>query len=140
MSDGPKAYVPALGFRSLTRFYDPILRLTLREDKFKTLLVQQAAVHAGQRVLDLGCGTATLTIMLKQACPGAVIVGLDADPDALEIARKKVSEAGVEVELREGTAFEPPFGAKSFDRVVSSLVFHHLSTEQAPGSRARSGP
>ncbi len=39
------------------------------------------------------------------------------------------STAGVGVELLEGMAFDPPFGAKSFDRVVSSLVFHHLSTE-----------
>src|SRR6059036_3560803 len=78
-------YIPALGFDWLTRFYDPVLRVTLREEKFKRLLVTQACVQPGQDVLDLGCGTATLTIMLKQSCPGAKIIGLDGDPKVLAI-------------------------------------------------------
>jgi ubiquinone/menaquinone biosynthesis C-methylase UbiE len=57
------------------------------------------------------------------------VVGLDADPDALAIGRGKISAAGVDVELREGLAFAPPFPAESFDRVVSSLLFHHLSLD-----------
>ncbi len=124
-----RSYIPALRFRWLTRFYDPILRAALKEEKFKRLLAEQAGIHSDLRVLDLGCGTATLTIMLKQAYPGATICGLDADPEALAIARKKVATAGVDVQLLQGMAFDPPFGAKSFDRVVSSLVFHHLSTQ-----------
>ncbi len=124
-----RTYVPALGFRWLTPLYDPVLRLMLKEDKFKALLVQQVGLLPGHQVLDLGCGTATLTIMLKEACPKATIVGLDADPKVLEIARGKIEGAGVEVELHEGLASDPPFGSDSFDRVVSSLVFHHLSTE-----------
>ncbi len=124
-----RTYVPALGFRWLTPLYDPVLRLTLKEEKFKELLVEQAGLLPGHRVLDLGCGTATLTMMLKQACPEATIVGLDADPKVLEIARRKIEGAGVEVELHEGLASDPPFELDSFDRVVSSLVFHHLSPE-----------
>lgn len=122
--------IPALGFHWLTSLYDPVLRLALKEDKFKGLLVQQAGLLPGHRVLDLGCGTATLTIMLKQACPEATIIGLDADRKALEIARGKIEAAGVEVELHEGLASEPPFESDSFDRVLSSLLFHHLTTEQ----------
>ncbi len=128
MSDDPKTYTPALGFRWLTRFYDPVLRATLKEDKFKTRLATQAWIRPGHRVLDLGCGTGTLTVMLKQACPEATIVGLDADAETLEIARRKAAQAGIELELHQGIASEPPFEAKSFDRVLSSLFFHHLST------------
>ncbi|MGH7821509.1 MAG: class I SAM-dependent methyltransferase [Candidatus Binatia bacterium] len=124
------AYVPALGFSRLTWLYDWILATTLKEEKFKRLLVEQARVEPGQRVLDLGCGTATLTIMLKRACPEAQVVGLDGDPEILEIARRKIAAAEVEIELRPGLAFDPPFEAASFDRIVSSLVFHHLATEQ----------
>ncbi len=137
MSDDPKTYTPALGFRWLTRFYDPLLRMTLKEDKFKTLLATQAWIRPGHRVLDLGCGTGTLTVMLKQACPAATIVGLDADAETLEIARRKAAEAGIEMELHEGMASEPPFEAKSFDRVLSSLLFHHLSTEDKRRTLAR---
>jgi ubiquinone/menaquinone biosynthesis C-methylase UbiE len=122
-------YIPALGFDWLTRFYDPVLRVTLREEKFKRLLIEQARLHPGQNVLDLGCGTATLTIMLKQSCPEARVVGLDGDPNVLAIAREKIAAAGVDVELHQGMAFAPPFTPASFHRVVSSLVFHHLTTE-----------
>ncbi len=137
MSDGPKTYTPALGFRWLTRFYDPVLRVTLKEDKLKTRLATQAWIRPGHRVLDLGCGTGTLTVMLKQACPGATIVGLDADAETLEIARRKAAQAGIELELHEGMASEAPFEAKSFDRVLSSLLFHHLSTADKRRTLAR---
>jgi ubiquinone/menaquinone biosynthesis C-methylase UbiE len=125
----PQPYIPALAFDWLTRFYDPVLRLTLREEEFKRLLVEQARVQPAQDVLDLGCGTATLTIMLKQHCPDARVVGLDGDPKVLVIARGKVAAAGVDVGLHQGMAFAPPFSPRSFDRIVSSLVFHHLTTE-----------
>ncbi len=120
-------FTPALGFRWLTRLYDPVLRATLKEEKFKGMLVEQAGIGPGQRVLDLGCGTGTLTVMLARACAQAEVVGLDADPEVIEIARRKITAAGVRVELFQGMAFAPPFEAKSFDRVVSSLVLHHLS-------------
>lgn len=67
--------------------------------------------------------------MLKRSCPEATVVGLDGDRDILAVARRKVATAGVDVELCEGMVFTPPFVPQSFDRVVSSLVFHHLTTE-----------
>lgn len=124
-----QAYIPALGIAWLTRFYDPVIRLTLREEIFKRLLIEQAGIAPGHDVLDLGCGTATLTIMVKERCPAAHVVGIDGDPKILTIARQKVATAGVDVELHEGMAFAPPFPPASFNRVVSSLVFHHLTTE-----------
>jgi len=113
----------------LTRLYDPFLRVILKGEKFKTLLIEQAQITPGQRVLDLGCGTATLTIMVKRRCPDATVVGLDADAAALALARGKVAAAGVDVELHHGLASSAPFEPASFDRIVSSLLFHHLKTE-----------
>ena len=120
-------YVPALGLDWLTRFYDPLMRLTLREDAFKRSLVEHTRLQPGHDVLDLGCGTSTLTLMLKAACPTARVTGIDGDPTVLAIARAKVSASGDAVELRQGMAYDLPFAPASFDRVVSSLVFHHLA-------------
>lgn len=124
------SYIPALRYESLTRFYDPILRATLKEDHFKQLLVAQAALQPGHRVLDVGCGTATLTLLLKQACPEAEVTGLDGDPKVLELARTKIQKTGLEIALAHGLAWEAPFRSASFDRIVSSLVFHHLKTDE----------
>lgn len=87
-------YISALRCRALTRFYDPLLALVLREEVWKSQLVEQAALGPGMRALDLGCGTGTLTILLARSCPEASVVGLDADPDVLERAREKASPRG----------------------------------------------
>ena len=124
-----RGYLPALRFRALTGLYDPVVRTTTREGRFKEMLVEQAAVEAGQRVLDLGCGTGTLAIQVKQREPGAEVAGLDADPEMLAQARTKAEEAGVELELTEGFSTELPYEDGSFDRVLSTLFFHHLDPE-----------
>lgn len=126
-----RSYVPALGFDWLTRFYDPLIALTLREKTLKGRLVDQAGIAAGHDLLDVGCGTGTLAILAKAKQPQARVVGLDGDPDVLAIARAKIARAGVDVELREGLAnADPTFGPESFDRILTSLVLHHLTTEQ----------
>lgn len=122
-------YIPALSFDWLTPLYDPLVRWLMPESKFKGRLVEQARVRAGQRVLDIGCGTATLTILLKRTHPGAEVFGLDGDAKILEIARRKAARAGVEITLQEGLAFRLPHAAASLDRVLSSLMLHHLTAE-----------
>lgn len=111
-----RRYAPALRIPALTRFYDVLLRTTLREQEFKTELIQQAGIHPGHRVLDLGCGTATLSIMIKQLQPEAIVVGLDGDDEALDIARAKAKAAHVAIDFRRGLSFNP-FEPESFDRV-----------------------
>ena len=122
-------YLPALTYDRLTAIYDPVIRLSTRERLFKGRLLDQAAVRPGMRVLDLGCGTGTLAVWLKQRCPEAEIVGLDGDPEVLERGRRKAAEAGVDVRLDEGLSFDLPYESGSFDRVVSSLFFHHLKRD-----------
>ncbi len=124
-----RRYLPALRFPALTRIYDPVIRTTTREGRFKEMLVEQAAAEQGHRVLDLGCGTGTLAIQVKRRQPGAEVVGLDADPEMLERAKSKASEAGVELQLDEGYSTDLPYEDASFDRVLSTLFFHHLDPE-----------
>ncbi|VVB94934.1 Ubiquinone/menaquinone biosynthesis C-methyltransferase UbiE [uncultured archaeon] len=122
-----RKYIPALTFEWLTPLYDPVM-LFMRESTFKRTLVEQADIKNGYRVLDLGCGTATLTILIKKAYPGAEVTGLDGDPKILSIARAKVAQAGLDISLDTGMSFELPYPDRSFDRVFSSL-FHHLTRE-----------
>ncbi|MFQ5512990.1 MAG: class I SAM-dependent methyltransferase [Myxococcota bacterium] len=119
-------YVPALGFAWLTPLYDPVLRWTTRERRFKSELLDQAAVASGHRVLDLGCGTGTLAIWLKRNQPLARVSGLDVDSDILARARRKASESGLAVPFVRGLSHELPYADRSFDRVLSTLFFHHL--------------
>lgn len=122
-------YIPALSFRWLTLLYDPLLRWGMREETFKRRLITQANIQPGQRVLDLGCGTGTLTILVKLLYPDANVVGLDGDPQVLEIANSKAVKAMVDISFDHGMAYHLPYSNSSFDRVLSSLVIHHLTIE-----------
>jgi ubiquinone/menaquinone biosynthesis C-methylase UbiE len=130
MNHAYRRYVPALGFELLTPFYDPLVAATTRERIFKRLLIAQAQARDGARVLDLGCGTGTLAIWLKQAVPGARVIGLDADEAVLARARRKALQAGVDVRWDRGMAQKLPYADASFERVVSSLFFHHLQPNE----------
>ena len=119
-------YIPALGYDALTRFYDPLIRWFLREATFKNALIEQAQIAPGHRVLDVGCGTGTLTLMVKHVAPAAEVIGIDGDPKILAIARAKAGHAAVQFD--EGLATTRPDPDASFDRVLPSLVLHHLTT------------
>lgn len=128
MEDTDNAGIPVLRFRWLTRFYAPLLLAVLNGHQFRVRLIEQVRLAPGATVLDLGCGTATLTIMLKRAYPDARVVGFDRDAAVLAIARDRATAAGVAIELRQGLASAPPFGLGSCDCIVSSLLFHRLTS------------
>lgn len=124
---GESRYVPALGFRWLTPAYDLVVRATTRETTFKTALIEQAGIEPGQHVLDLACGTGTLAIWIKQHQPRAHVRGIDGDPNILAIASRKAKDTQVSIAFDRGMSFRLPYPDASFDRVLSSLFFHHLS-------------
>lgn len=122
----PADYLPAARFAFLTPVFDLFVRATTRERAFKRRLLDQATLEGELDVLDLGSGTGTLAIWAKQRNPRLRIRGLDGDPAIIDQARRKSVRAGVEVPFDEGLSYELPYPDASFDRVVSSLFFHHL--------------
>lgn len=128
MADGNNArYVPALRFAWLTPAYDVVVAATTREKTFKSALIAQTAVRPGQRVLDLGCGTGTLAIEMAQRCPQAIVTGVDGDPAILQRASRKSARLGSRVHFDRALASALPYPEGTFQRVVSSLFFHHLT-------------
>ncbi len=125
-----QSFIPALNYKWLTPLYDPLIAFTIRESTFKRHLVQQAAILDGHKVLDVGCGTATLTLLIKQTHTTANVVGIDADPDILDRARGKAKRSGLPILLDHGMSYQLPYADGTFDRVLSSLVFHHLTRER----------
>lgn len=122
-----KHYIPALSFRWLTSLYDPLLKWVMREETFKRKLIQHASIQPYMNILDLGCGTGTLTVLLRRAHPEAHVTGVDGDPEVLDIARKK--SEGMNIQWDEGLASSLPYPDSAFDRVVTSLVIHHLVSD-----------
>lgn len=123
-------YIPSLRFDFLTPFYDPLQKLCFPETKAKINLIRQSKIKPGSRVLDIGCGTATLTILLKKNSPDATVVGLDSDPKVLEIAKKKAVNANVDIQFENGFSDNLPFDDELFDVVFSNLMFHHLDRQK----------
>jgi len=122
-----RAYLPAAGKDWLLPFYDPLVKL-VGADRVRRKLFDQAGIRPGDKVLDVGCGTGTLAVLSKRLAPGAEIIGLDPDPKALARAHRKAQRAHVSVQFDEGFADVLPYADASIDRVLSSLMLHHLPT------------
>ncbi len=133
MGDTQRRYIPAAGYDWLLPLYDPFQRWLVGEGA-KRALVADASIGPDQRVLDIGCGTGTLTILAQQLYPQAEVVGLDPDPKALAIAKQKCAKAGIAVQFDRGFADELPYPPASFDRVLSSFMFHHLTRDEKLGT------
>ena len=129
MSKKQSQFIPALRYDVLTRLYDPLIQLTTRETTFKRRLVEIAHVQSGYRVLDLGCGTGTLALLIQKTHATTEVFGVDGDLNVLKIAQSKVAVSDSPLLLNAGMVFELPYPANRFDRIFSTLLFHHLTQE-----------
>ena len=132
MASGSRAFLPAAGRDLFLPLYDPLTRL-FGFDAIREALLTQADVQPSHRVLDVGCGTGTLVVLVKQRHPQADVSGLDPDPKALARGRSKAARAGVTVRFDQGFADALPYGDAIFDRIFSSLMFHHLPRDVKSG-------
>lgn len=123
-----REYLPPLRFHWLTRFYDPLMDRLFDDRRRKSRFVSALGLRTNERLLDVGCGTARLAAALATdpACPR--LVGIDRDLRSVLEASRTLRRLALAASLVVGDAASLPFAAGSFDRVASTLVFHHLST------------
>ena len=79
--------------------------------------IARLGLAAGDRVLDVACGTGNLALVAARA--GASVTGLDIAPNLLEQARARAAEAGLAIQFDEGDAEQLPYADAQFDTVVT---------------------
>lgn len=126
--------MPAAQHDALLPAYD-VLSRALGISKVHRTLVEHAELADGHRVLEIGSGTGTLTIRAKQSRPRAEVIGVDPDPLALARARRKLDgQNGIRFD--HGYAQKLPYADGEFDRVLSSLMLHHLDSDAKAAAAA----
>ena len=111
-------FIPALRFHWLTRFFDPLVRLTLQDKRLKNNLLRGADIKDGDVILDFGCGTGTLAILAKEYAPKAMVHGVDIDSGILKIAEHKIRDSGYEIVLKTFDGVTLPYKNETFDKVL----------------------
>ncbi len=110
--------------------YDAYMRrVTLgREHVLRAETTRLAQITPGSSVLEVGCGTGTLTLAAKrQAGPTGQVFGIDVIPEMLEASRRKATLAGEDITFQVGGIDQIPFFDSQFDVVLCSFMIFHMS-------------
>lgn len=128
---GEPRYVPALGHHCLTPLYDTVIALMTRERTWRKAFVKQIAPDQRDVIIDVGCGTGSLAVMIKRASPYSTVYGIDPDTDVLGRAEIKARDNGMLVHFMRGYGADVAERAASLrvTKVISSLVLHQVPLE-----------
>lgn len=90
-------------------------------------LINFAQLTPEQQILDVGCGTGTLCLAIKQQLgANSQVIGVDASPEMIEHAQRKAKHAGLNLDFQVQAVEQLSFPDSTFDRVFSTLMIHHL--------------
>ena len=97
-----------------------------RERMWRAQMLAELAPKAQQSIVDIGSGTGSFAILVKQASPGARVIGIDPDPNVRRIAEMKAETANVSIKFitafgEDSSDYAP---VNSMDAVTCSLVLH----------------
>jgi ubiquinone/menaquinone biosynthesis C-methylase UbiE len=110
--------------------YDSYMRMMTfgRERLLREETVRLAKVAPGDSVLDVGCGTGTLTLAAKhQAGPAGNVFGMDAISGMIEASRRKAAQANADITFQLGTIDSIPCPDNRVDVAMSSFMIFHMS-------------
>jgi ubiquinone/menaquinone biosynthesis C-methylase UbiE len=103
--------------RSAAEVYEEFFLPALFQE-WPARVMASAGLRAGQRVLDVACGTGVLSrAVADRVGPSGSVVGLDVNAGMLDVAARKAPH----IEWRAGRAEELPFEDEAFDAVVSQF-------------------
>ena len=95
--------------------------------RLRKLTIEQALIHPGDHVLDVGCGTGDVTLPAKvRAGSEGHVYGIDPAPEMIAAARAKAERQGLEIDFRVGVIESLPLPDASLDVVTASMMIHHL--------------
>ena len=109
----------AVSYDAITQYVTPP-----NENWVRQAVIDAVQVIQPRRIIDLGCGTGSTTLILKEAFPEAEVVGLDLSPYMLVRASHKAENTGLDISWRHGNAEQTGFPENSFDLVTATLLFH----------------
>jgi len=106
---------------------DPSKAAPQPPDPWERAILDLAEPIAGQRVLDLGCGTGSLTIHMADA-GAASVTGIDVSPVSVSFAEQRAAHfrPAAAIEFRCGSAESTGLPDGEFDLIVGKFVLHHL--------------
>ncbi len=123
-------FTPAFDLPFLTNLFDSFISRVIPEKRIKGNLIDLMNIRDEDRILDFGCGTGTLLILGKQKHPKTYFEGIDIDPKILAIAKRKIERQKLDILLTEYDGGELPEKTNSVNKVMTSLMMHHLSTDK----------
>lgn len=110
----------------ITDFIENLMFLGRLEQVWQRL-IGKAALSRGERVVDVGCGTGKVPVVVAdRVLPGGEVVGIDASAEMIAMSRKRAAAAGVEVAFHRAVMEDLPFPDDHFDVVLSCQVLHHV--------------
>ncbi len=110
--------------------YDSLMkRMTFgRERELRETTITLAGVKPGDSVLEVGCGTGTLTLAAKRrAGPSGQVYGIDVIPLMIELSQRKAAQAGEDITFQLASMASIPFPDNTFDVVIGSFMIFHMS-------------
>ncbi len=130
-SGGKQPYVRQL-FGRIARIYDLMNRLMSLglDQRWRAFAARYLALGTGELGLDLGAGTADLSIaVIRRSGPGTRMLGMDITPEMLEQGRRKIARLGLQgqIELRVGDAEHIELPDDSVDGCCSAFTVRNLA-------------